>query len=193
MIQKYKRQIPALLLAIAAGQNHEIRKEQFRLRRAAHRFWEMLDSETVRLFVWPFYTGLLAWGIYATFWSAPVQIVETVMGHTVYNAWVWLTIAGTLSVMTGLVLRHGGAPIGKITNPQAERDYIALWLQTGGHACMFCVLLAFEVAGVNGSYWGQATFSLFAIAPYVLGVLFLGMQTARKLWRIEQLQRGGDL
>jgi hypothetical protein len=189
MIQKYKRQIPALLLAIAAGQNRQIRKDRFVLRRAARRFWELLDSETVRLFVWPFYAGLLAWGIYAAFWAEPPTLIQETMGGTIYVVWNTCTIIGTLAVMAGLVLRHGGAPIGQITNPQAERDYLGLILQTGGHATMFLVLLAYEVAGVTGAYWGQGAFSLFAIGPYVIGCLFLALQTFRKLVLIEKVHR----
>jgi hypothetical protein len=188
VIQKYKRQIPALLLAIAGKQNEEINKPS-RVKHAVARFWELLDSETVRLFVWPFYFGLLAWGIYAVFWAEPPTLIKDALGPPVYNVWNWCNIVGTLSVMAGLILRHGGAPIGQLTNPQAERDYLGLILQTGGHATMFLVLLAYEVAGVMGAYWGQGAFSLFAIAPYVIGCLFLALQTLRKLWRIEKLHR----
>lgn len=164
-----------------------------RVSRVVHRFWELLDSETVRLFVWPFYMGLLAWGIYATFWAQPIAIVESVLGHTFYNLWVWTCVAGTLSVMIGLTLRHGGKSVAEMTTPMLLSDYIGLWMQLGGHICMGLVLLAFEVSAIQGAYFGQAVFSVFVIAPYTMGCGFLALQTARKLWHGEHLHRnGGD-
>jgi hypothetical protein len=192
VIRKYKRRIPSLLLAIAAEQNHEIRNGPTmpdRVKHAVARFWELLDSETVRLFVWPFYFGLLAWGIYAVFWAEPPALIRDALGPPAYNVWNWCIIVGTIAVMVGLILRHGGAPIGQLTNAQADRDYLGLILQTGGHACMFFVLLAYEVAGFQGAYWGQGAFSLFAIGPYVMGCFFLTVQTFRKLRRIERFHR----
>lgn len=159
------------------------------VRRVVARFWALLDSETVRLFVWPYYISLLAWALYGTFFSAPVQIVDPVMGHLFYNLWLWVQIPGTLFVMVGLAIRHGGKSIAEMTTPMLLSDYIGLWMQLGGHLCMFFVLLAFEVAGITGAYWGQAVFSLYAIAPYTLGCLMLTLQTARKLWHGERLHR----
>lgn len=143
----------------------------------------------MRLFVWPFYLGLLCWGIYGTFFSAPIPIVYPVMGNLLYSAWVWINIPGTLSVMIGLAMRHGGKPIAQMTAPMLFRDYMGLWLQLGGHMCMFFALLAYELAAVRGAYWGYAAFSIFALAPYVLGCFFLALQTARKLWRGESLHQ----
>jgi hypothetical protein len=51
------------------------------------------------------------------------------------------------------------------------------------------VLFAFEFSGIYGAYWGLAAFSLFIIPPYVLGCVTLTLQAARKVWRIEMLQR----
>lgn len=157
--------------------------------RAVTRFWELIDSETVRLFVWPFYFGLLCWGIYGTFFAAPIQFVYPVMGETLYNVWVWIHIPGTLAVLVGLILRHGGTPLAQMTTPMLFRDYMGLWMQLGGHVCMFFALLTYELSAIRGAYWGFAAFSIFALAPYVLGCLFLAIQTGRKLWRGETLHQ----
>lgn len=149
--------------------------------RVVHRFWELLDSETVRLFVWPYYLALLAWGIYATIFAQPISVIEPVMGHAFYNLWVWLQIPGTLFVLVGLVMRHGGKPLHEMGPVLLFSDYLGLWMQTGGHACMGLLLLAYEVAIVRGGFWGQPLFSFFAIAPFVLGCMFLALQTGRKL------------
>jgi hypothetical protein len=159
------------------------------VRHAVTRFWALLDSETVRLFIWPYYAFLLLWGIYALVWADPPLLLGATMEPPVYTVWNVFIIIGTTAVMTGLVFRHGGAPIGQLTNAEADRDYLGLLLQTGGHACMFFVLLAYEIAGVQAAYWGQGVFSLFALAPYVIGCFFLTLQTLQKLRRIERIHR----
>lgn len=159
------------------------------VKHALHRFLELLDSETVRLFVWPFYLGLLCWGIYGTFFSAPAQIVYPVMGDTLYDVWVWLHIPGPAAALIGLILRHGGTPLAEMTETMLLRDYMGLWMQLGGHLCVFLALLWFEVSAVQATDWGQSAFTIFAIGPYVLGALFLAVQTGRKLWAGEALHQ----
>lgn len=159
------------------------------LRRLAGQFWHILDSESVRLFVWPYYLALLAWAVYAAAWAQPIAFVEAVMGHTFWNLWVWIQIPGTLSVMIGLGLRHGGKPVAQMSAPALFSDYLGLWMQLGGHLCMGFVLAAYEIAAVQGAYWGQATFSIFVVAPFVLGCIFLALGTGRKLWYAEHLYR----
>jgi hypothetical protein len=137
-------------------------------------FVGMLDSETVKLFVWPYYLTLFAWGIYGSFFAAPPTIVLPAMGRIVYNLWVWQHMTGTSLVMIGLLWPN---------------KYIGLWLQLGGNFTMFLVLLAYEVSGIYESWWGQGTYSLFAIAPYVLGCLFLAMTCVRKLYLVRKTQK----
>lgn len=160
-----------------------------RVRYAVARFWVLLDSETVRLFVWPFYSFLLLLGIYGLVWADRPLLIEATMSPQVYTAWNVFLICAALAVIAGLVLRHGGAPIGQLTNPQADRDYLGLILQTGGHATMCLDLLAYEIAGVQGTQWGQNVPSLFFVPPVIIGCLFLTVQTFRKLRRIERFHR----
>lgn len=152
-------------------------------------FTMMLDSENVRLFVWPYYSSLLAWGIYASIWAWPLSIVEPVMGPLVYQAWLWLFIPGTLFVMVGLGLRRGDKPISEMGTALLFTDYLGLWMQLGGHTCMGLLLAAYEVSIVRGGYWREPLFSFFAIAPYVLGCMFLALQAGRKLRHGEKLHR----
>lgn len=160
-----------------------------RARTAWVSFWSLLDSENVRLFVWPYYMSLLTWGIYAAVWAQGITIVEPEMGHTVYVAWVWAHITGTLSVMIGLLLREGGKTLAEMTTFMLFRDWVGLWMQLGGHFCMGLVLIAYEVSGVRGAYFGQGVYSLFLVPPYIIGCTFLCLQTGRKLWRAEALNR----
>lgn len=154
-------------------------------------FDSMLDSETVRLFVWPFYLGLLAWGVYASIWAWPLSIVEAVMGRSLYLAWLWMHIPGTLFVMIGLALRHGGKPLDEMGPILLFSDYLGLYMQRGGHICMGLLLFMYEVSVVKGGYWGQPLYSFFVIAPYVLGCGFLALQTHRKIKRGKLLHQEG--
>ncbi|CAA0134551.1 Uncharacterised protein [Mycolicibacterium vanbaalenii] len=159
------------------------------IQKAVRRFWALLDSETVRLFVWPFFIGLLCWGIYGTFFSAPIQFVYPVMGEAWYNIWIWMHIPGPAAVLAGLMMRRGGTPIAQMSTPMLFRDYMGLWLQLGGYVTMFFALLYYEISAIQATHWGASAFSVFALAPYVLGCLFLALQTGRKLWRGETLHR----
>jgi len=159
------------------------------MRRVARQFWTLLDSENVRLFVWPYYIALLAWGIYAAAWADAISIVEPEMGHVAYVAWVWAHIVGTLSVMSGLLLREGGKTLAEMTTVALFRDWMGLWLQLGGHFCMGLVLSLYEVAGFRGAYFGQGVYSLALVPPFIIGCTFLCLQAGRKLVRAEMLNR----
>src|SRR2546425_1174632 len=80
---------------------------------------------------------------------------------------------GTLFVLIGWMLRPDRKTASRMGPVMRLSRYRGMWMQVGGHACMGLVLLAFEVAAIKGPYWGQATFSVFVIAPYVLGCVFL--------------------
>jgi hypothetical protein len=158
-------------------------------RRAWSSFWALLDSENVRLFVWPYYMALLLWGLYAAFWAQGISIVEPEMGHTVYVAWVWAHILGCSSVILGLIMREGGKTLAEMSTAMLFRDWMGLWLQLGGHACMCLVLIAYESSGIKGAYFGQGVYSLFLVPPFIIGCTFLTLQTVRKLLRAEALHR----
>lgn len=144
-------------------------------------FWAQLDGGKVDPYVWGYYITLLSWGVLATFVLAPIDVVQSVMGHRIYDYWAWMNIAGTLCVLTGKVL------------PGKSR-YLGLWMELGGNACMCLVLFAFEYSGMAGTLPLEAgdslmVFVLLALAPYVLGCGLLTMQSGRKLWQVEQVKR----
>jgi hypothetical protein len=162
------------------------------LRRAVSRFWELLDSETVRLFVWPFYLALLAFGVYAVLWLNPINALSGSMGVFHYKLWVFAQIVGTGTVLSGLVMRHGGKSLTQMTTPLLFFDWMGLVFQMFGHLCMFWVLLDFEIYAARTIVWGQDVlriYAIFALCPYVLGCVFLALQVWRKIWHGEQLHR----
>lgn len=138
-----------------------------RLKQWWRAFWRLLDSESVIPFVWIYYIALLGWGVFATVTSQSDSFVAHGMG-VFYWPWVVVQIPATLSVMAGLVWPRCSPSLVQMT------DRPDLWLQCAGHSCMFFVLLGYEVVE-----WPQKDFSLFAIAPYVLGCFFLMLMTGR--------------
>lgn len=142
--------------------------------------WKAITTDRVRPFVWLYYVALLAWGIYGTFFAAPATYVLPVMGQRVYDAWVWLQIVATTIVMCGLWIEDTATSIRLVR--------AAIHLQAGGHGCMFWVLLAYEVSAIHATAWGEGTYSIFVISPYVIGCLLLTLQGIVKIVTAEQIK-----
>jgi hypothetical protein len=159
---------------------------------ARRKFWALLDSESVRLFVWPYYIALLAFGVWALIHKWPYNVVETVMGPTVYHAWAFMHIPGTLFVMIGLAIRYHRYTISRMGKFLLFLDYLGLHLQRGGHACMAIILAMFETSMIVGYMHGIIiiqTYVIFLVSPYVLGCVFLTLQVHRKIVLGERLHR----
>jgi hypothetical protein len=167
-----------------------------------HQVWArlltLLDNDSVRPFVPMYYVPWLTWAILATFWFPPVSVLETGMGHSVYVLWVWLTIPFTLAPMIGLLMRHGGTTYDEIKTPLLLSDWMGLFMQAAGHACMSVLLFLFEYAAVKGALEIMSTdpetaglilFVAFVLSSYVLGTALLSMQCLRKVHKGEQLRR----
>lgn len=166
------------------------------------RFWKLVEDDSVRRFIPIYYTPWLVWAIFATFLFPPVGILETAMGHLVYVAWVWITIPGAAIPMIGLVMRHGGADIHKMTTPLLLRDWMGLVMQATGHAVMCVLLILFEysaaIGAVNymatqGGYAGMTILVAFLLSSYMFGTALLSMQCLRKMWKGEQLRLAAQL
>lgn len=161
------------------------------------RFWELIESDSVRPFISLYYTPWLAWAILATFWFPPVSIIQESMGHAGYVGWVWATIPATLVPMIGLAMRHGGSSVEDMTTPLLVRDWFGLFLQWGGHACACVLLVLFEISAVMGAlnyegpspYAGMTIFVAFLLSAYTLGTGLLSVQCLRKIWKAEELKR----
>jgi hypothetical protein len=168
------------------------------VRHVLRRFWRLLENDSVRPFITMYYIPWLIWSVLATIWFPPVGIIESTMGHTVYVAWVWMTIPGTLAPMIGLALQAGGKPVAMMSTPLLFRDWLGLVGQAGGHACMCILLLLFEISATRGAmeymaaegvYAGLTIFVVFILSPYVLATGLLSGQCLRKMWIGEQLKR----
>lgn len=151
--------------------------------------WSALLTDKVLPFVWVYYAALWVWGIYGSFFAAPATYVLPVMGNLVYDLWVWLQLVATSVVLCGLYIESRGKTEKK-PDGVTLRDKLSstsIRLQTGGHACMFFVLLAYEVSAITATHFGQGIYSIFVIWPYVVGCLLLTVQGMVKI------ARDGDL
>lgn len=146
------------------------------------RIYALLTSTQVRPFIWLYYIPLMLWGIYGTFFSAPITFVRPVMGLTAYNAWIWLHIAGPLVVMCGMRFED--------ISKRGRLGYWGIGMQTGGHFAMFWVLLAYEMsATVAAIRTPVIMYSCFALSPYVIGCLLLSAQSAIHRILVERVNR----
>ena len=153
--------------------------------------WRLVDSDSVRHYVWIYYLPLLAFGVYATFWL-PENMVQPVMGHAAANIWQWIQIPATLAALGGLVLRRGDTDVSDMSRIMLRRDWFGLCMQAGGHACMCNVLISAEIVMwkfFDTPVWIWVAFGAFAIISYVIGTALLTVQCFRKVHKGLQLQR----
>lgn len=140
-------------------------------------FWKTIRSKEVRPYIWVYYLSLWLWGFYGTFLTAPPTYVRPAMGPVVYDLWVWMCLAGTSTVM--LALRMEDLAKAYPSTQRGRRTDIAVRIATGGHACMFFVLLAYEFSAIYAVSLHVASsdeFSIFITSPYVVGCLLLTVQ-----------------
>lgn len=162
------------------------------VKRALRWFNEQVDSETVRLFIWPYYAGLLAFDLLAMAFIPDDNALSRQMGGPHYRFWLWVMLTGIAAVLIGLLLRHGGKPTKDMTTKLLAADWMGLSLQVGGHLCMFWVLLDFEIEVFHLITWWTDVVRIFAwcaLWPYVLGCLFLTYGVVRKIMHGERLHQ----
>lgn len=150
-------------------------------RRLRDRLKALMASDSVRNFIWIFYLPMFAWGWYGSVFAYPINLIYDTMGQAIYDVWVWTPIPATGCALVGLVLRHGGSPADQIQGRLLRQDFLGLWMQFGGHACMFVIFSVYEVTGVLGAYWGQPIISVFGFSSYTLGVFILAVQCLYKI------------
>lgn len=161
------------------------------LRRLVGKALWLIDSDSVRPFIWFYYMPLLAWGVYASLFMSSTAVGD-VMGQPFADGWVWIQIPATLACLVGLWMRHGDQCIEEMGSAPLFRDWLGLWMQLGGHICMNQVLLAYEFAifSLYGTQsWHVAAFGAFALTSYVIGTGILAAQCVRKLAKGMRLKK----
>lgn len=153
----------------------------YRRRPIRNWFKELLRSDSVRTFVWGYYFWFIAGSIHLTFFSYPIKLISEPMGLWVYDAWAWMPLLAAPVALGGLALRHGGSPADNIRGPLLRKDFLGLWMQVGGHACMTVVLAVFIGTAIYGAEPGQPTPSAYWLAAYLMGVGFLTAQCVYKI------------
>jgi hypothetical protein len=150
-------------------------------RRVRDRLKAILASDSVRNFVWLFYFWFIAGNIDLAFYSYPIKLVVDPMGMLVYDVWAWMPLVAAPTALLGLVLRHGGSPADEIHGRLLRRDFLGLWMQVGGHACMSVVLGVYIAAGWYGRDAHQPIPSVYWLTAYFVGVTLLAAQCIYKI------------
>jgi hypothetical protein len=158
------------------------------------RVWKLIDSDSVRPFVYLYYAPLLIFSAIAAV-LVPLYIRTHSVGDIPIFWWVWVQLISTNAAMGGLWLRHGDMPVSEMNTWLLRRDWLGLCLQTAGHAAMCMMLLEWEIAVVKvllsgglpitdpitGLIWLLLAYAAAAIASYVIGTAFLTLQCLRKI------------
>lgn len=145
------------------------------------RLLALLASDSVRQFIWLYYVCFLAWSIYGSFFAYPIVLIVDQMGQEVYDVWVWTPLVAAPVALAGLALRHGGSPADDIKGPLLRADFLGLWMQVGGHGCMFMVLAVYIGTAFYGAERGQPIISAICFLAYLIGVGFLTAQCIYKI------------
>lgn len=151
-------------------------------RRVRDRLRALLASDSVRNFIWLYYACFIAWGVYGSFFAYPIDLIVKPMGQLVYNVWVWMPLIAAPVALIGLALRHGGSPADEIKGALLRRDFLGLWMQTGGHACMAVVLAVYIGTAFYYAEPGQPIISAILLVAYLVGVSFLAAQCVYKVY-----------
>lgn len=162
-------------------------------------WFKVLRNDSVRFWVSPYCAIWLLFAIPATFLLPPIKTLADSAGEYGYLAWVWLSIPANLLPIAGLLMRHGGEDIAKMSTRLLRRDWWGLIFQILGHYVCFLLLLWFEVTawvavwtytGPN-SWAGVTAFCATMLLAWTGGVFVLGSQCVLKVRRGAELQAAG--
>jgi hypothetical protein len=160
----------------------EIGSVVYARRRARDWLLTRLASDSVRDFVWLYYFWFILGSLDLITYSKPIQLIVDPMGLFVYEVWAWMPLIAAPFALIGLYLRHGGSPADEIDGTLLRRDFLGLWMQVGGHACMTIVLGVYIGTGWYGRDSHQAVPSVYWLSAYCMGVAFLTAQCLYKIW-----------
>jgi hypothetical protein len=142
---------------------------------------DLIRSDSVRNFIWLFYFWFIVGNLDLAFYSYPITLIVDPMGQLVYDAWAWMPLIAAPVALAGLALRRGGSAADKIHGHLLRRDFLGLWMQVGGHACMSVVLAVFIGTGWYGRAPHQPIPSVYWLSAYFIGVTLLAAQCVYKI------------
>jgi hypothetical protein len=150
-------------------------------RRVRDKLLALLASDSVRTLVWLYYFWFIVGSLDLITYSDPIKLIVDPMGLLIYEVWAWMPLFAAPFALIGLYLRHGGSPADEIDGRLLRQDFLGLWMQVGGHACMTVVLGVYIGTGWYGRDPHQAVPSIYWLSAYFMGVAFL---TAQCLYKI---------
>lgn len=144
-------------------------------RRLIDRFWSLIDSEDVGLFLYVFGVGFILAGIYGIVVAdfKPPITLHGPMTHASVDIWYWLNILGPVVSLTGKSLR-------------GNFIYTGMWLQLSGDITITLALLAYVAGTVQVESWGKGAYGAFLGAAFCISASMLVTRDVRRLLAVEK-------
>lgn len=138
------------------------------------RFWQLIDSETVRLYQAVMYTCYCAAGVYmASFGRAP-STVQQAMGMHAHYTWIGLMMACPLIVLVGT---------------RASNRWTGLWLQLGGNLGIVAALAAYVTAVLQSPWWGTGAFAVWGYVGLTICTAGIILRDGRRIHQVRVLAK----
>jgi hypothetical protein len=140
------------------------------------RFWYLVDSETIVLFQWLFYTGCFVCGFHDLRVNQAPMTLQDTMSHQSFIMWAWMNMAGPVCALLGrLIIRN------------SRFSYSGMWLQLGGDATVNCAMAAYTVATFHAETWSKGVYGgILGIFTYI-ATMVLVMRDIRRLRAVGRL------
>jgi hypothetical protein len=144
-------------------------------RRLIDRFWSLVDSEDVGLFLYVFGVGFILAGAYGIVVAdlQPPLTLKGPMSTMSVDIWYWLNILGPLVSLTGKSLR-------------GNFIYTGMWLQLSGDITVTLALLAYVAGTVQVESWGKGAYGAFLGTAFCISAGLLVTRDLRRLRAVEK-------
>jgi hypothetical protein len=138
------------------------------------RFWQLIDSESVRLYQAVMYTCYFAAGVYmASFGRAP-STVQQAMGTHAHYVWIALMVCCPLLVLLGA---------------RVSNKWAGLWLQLGGNVGVGSALAAYVAAVLQSPWWGTGAFAVWGYVGLTICTGAIILRDGRRILQVRILAK----
>jgi hypothetical protein len=152
------------------------------------RFFELVDSDALRLFQAVVYLGIVASGVYMSWMGSPTTVANE-LGEAMNFVWVALTLFGPLLVALGwwMVRRGERLVLDRDSEGGGSHIYWGWYAQAGGDISIMMVCLAYVIAAFSASWAERGIFAAFVLSSLALCAAILVLRDVRRIRAIERL------
>lgn len=163
-----------------------------RVRRMAkarrRKFFETLDTESIRGFQTMYYWFIIFAGLYLVFGaSGPPEAIAVSLGHPYYEGWVWLNIVCPLMTLWGRRVYDNAGKRAAPGEPNSSRA--GATLQFAGDGGVWGLILIYTACLINTTYWGQPLYVTIYFLMGIPGGFMFTLRSARRLRQIKRRER----